>query len=158
MNLLLLFSVLSLVNVIFSTIKSIATIKCGKWLASVINATYYGFYNIVIIYTVADFPLWEKCAVTFLCNIIGVFLVKLVEEKLRKDKLWVFQATIKENNETVAKICQLLKDMDITCVYSEVIKDKLYSMQVFSYNQNESQMIQSIFKNYQLKYCAYETV
>lgn len=58
MNVLILFSLLTVVNVIFSTIKSIVTIKSGKTVASLISAGYYGYYNVVLIYTVADFPLW----------------------------------------------------------------------------------------------------
>jgi hypothetical protein len=57
---LILFSFLTIINVVFSTIKSIVTIKSGKTVAALISAGYYGYYNIVLIYTVADFPLWQK--------------------------------------------------------------------------------------------------
>ena len=57
MNTLIIFSILTIFNVVLSTIKSIVTIKSGKTVASLISAGYYGFYNIVLIYTVADFPL-----------------------------------------------------------------------------------------------------
>ena len=85
MNLLIIFILLSIVNVIFSTIKSIATIKSGPWIASIVSALYYGYYNIVLIYTVADFPLWQKVVVTAGCNLVGVFIVKYGEVKARKD-------------------------------------------------------------------------
>ena len=94
MKLLFIFTILTIVNVIFSTIKSIVTIKCGKTVASLISALYYGYYNIVLIYTVADFPLWQKVAVTFFCNLVGVWLVKWGEEKARKDRLWKVEATV----------------------------------------------------------------
>lgn len=50
----LLFIILQLVNVILSTIKSICTIKCGKFIAALMNAVYFGFYTVIMIYTVND--------------------------------------------------------------------------------------------------------
>ena len=103
MKLLFIFTVLTIVNVIFSTIKSIVTIKSGKTVASLISALYYGYYNIVLIYTVADFPLWQKVAVTFFCNLVGVWLVKWGEEKARKDRLWLVKITIPVNYSDIIK-------------------------------------------------------
>ena len=100
MNMLILFSFLTIINVVFSTIKSIVTIKSGKTVAALISAGYYGYYNIVLIYTVADFPLWQKVVVTFLANLIGVWIVKWGEEKARKDKLWKVEATIYYDRRT----------------------------------------------------------
>lgn len=94
MNLIVMFIVLSIINVIFSTIRTITTVKSGKTIASVISGGYFAFYNIMIIYTVMDFPLWEKCLITFVCNVLGVFIVKLIEEKMRKDQLWKVEVTI----------------------------------------------------------------
>ena len=94
MNLLIIFILLSIVNVIFSTIKSIVTIKSSPWIASIVSALYYGYYNIVLIYTVADFPLWQKMVVTAGCNLVGVFIVKYGEVKARKDKLWKVELTV----------------------------------------------------------------
>ena len=97
-NILIIFIVLSIVNVVFSTIKSIVTVKGGAISASILSALYYGYYNIVLIYKVAEFPLWQKVAVTFGCNLVGVFIVKWFEDKARKDKLWKVEATIDKNN------------------------------------------------------------
>lgn len=88
------FVVLNVVNVIIQTIKSIATIKCGKLSAAVINAVAYGLYTIVVVYMVCDLPLWLKATVIAVANLIGVYAVKLIEEKKRKDKLWKVEATI----------------------------------------------------------------
>ena len=60
MKLLITFIVLSIINVVFSTIRSITTIKSGKTVASFISGGYFAFYNVMLIYTVADFPMWEK--------------------------------------------------------------------------------------------------
>jgi hypothetical protein len=93
-DLLWLFVGLNIVNVIVQTVKSIMTVKCGKWSASLINAFAYGFYTIVTIYLLCDLPLWWKAGIVALCNLVGVFVVKLIEEKARKDKLWKVEATV----------------------------------------------------------------
>ena len=57
MTFLVTFIVLSIINVIFSTIRSITTIKSGKTVASLISGGYFAFYNIMLIWTVADFQM-----------------------------------------------------------------------------------------------------
>lgn len=88
------FIILSIINVVFSTVKSIATIKGGKISSSLISGAYFAFYNIMLIYTVQDFDMIQKCVITFVCNVFGVFIVKYIEEKLRKDKLWKVEVTV----------------------------------------------------------------
>ena len=93
-KLLIIFIVLNVVNVVLSTVRSICTINCGKTIAAFANAISYGLYTVVVIYTVCDLPLLLKVVVVALCNFIGVYVVKLVEQKARKDKLWKVEATI----------------------------------------------------------------
>ena len=94
MNLLILFVVLNVVNVILQTAKSIATLRCGKTVAALANAIAYGLYTVVIIYTNCELPLVAKVAVVAVTNLIGVYVVKWVEEKLNKEKLWKVEATV----------------------------------------------------------------
>ena len=68
MDLLLLFIILSIVNVIMQTFKSIVTIHGGRMSASLMNAIAYGFYTIVVVYIVCDLPLWQKALVTAICK------------------------------------------------------------------------------------------
>ena len=111
MKFLLTFLVLSIINVIFATIRVLTTVKSGKTIESLISGGYFAFYNIMLVYTVADFPMWEKCLITFGCNVVGVYLVKSIEEKTRKDKLWKVEVTVP--NEQVE---QLLTD----CLYCNI--------------------------------------
>ena len=107
---LLVFVGLSIVNVVFSTIRSIVTINGSKAVASLISGGYFAFYNVMMIYTVADFPMWQKCLITFVCNVVGVWFVKWGEEKARKDKLWKVEATIdKAEFETNKELLDLFK-------------------------------------------------
>ena len=84
MTFLLVFIVLSIVNVIFSTFRSIVTIKGTPLTASLVSGGYFAFYNVMLIYTVADFPMWQKCVITFFCNVFGVAIVKAIEKKMQK--------------------------------------------------------------------------
>jgi hypothetical protein len=95
MEMLIIFIVLTILNVVIQTIKSIATIKCGKWVAALVNAVAYGLYTYVIFFTSADgIDLHAKALITAFANLVGVYVVKLIEEKARKDKLWKVEATV----------------------------------------------------------------
>lgn len=157
-NFLLFFTALTFFNVIIQTVKSLATIKGGKWVAASVNAITYAVYTYVIFFTAVEgVALWQKALITGACNFIGVLLVKWIEEKSAKDKLWIFQVTAKTDSDDIQKIGKLLKDCDIKFVYNEIVKDELYTMQIFSYTQKESEMITAVLKNFNVKYCAVET-
>lgn len=94
MNLLVSFIIFNVINVVVQTIKSIATIKCGKSAAAIINALAYGFYTYIVVLTMCELPLLIKCLVVAGCNFIGVYVVKYIEEKMRKDRLWKVEATV----------------------------------------------------------------
>ena len=94
MSLLTVFILLNIVNVIIQTIKSLCTVKAGKTVAALVNAVAYGFYTIVVIYMVCDLNLWIKVAIVGGANLIGVFIVKWVEEASRKDRLWKVEMTV----------------------------------------------------------------
>jgi uncharacterized protein YebE (UPF0316 family) len=119
-KLLIIFVLLNVVNVIIQTVKSIATIKCGKVLAAIINAVAYGLYTVVVVYTVCDLPLWLKVVVVGAANLIGVYVVKLLEEKSRKDKLWLVKFTIPTHRAETAK--ELLDNKNIPYTYYDLTK------------------------------------
>lgn len=93
-QLLILFIVLNILNVIIQTVKSIVTVKCGKTAAALTNAIAFGLYTIVTVYLLCDLNLWLKAGIVALCNLVGVYVVKLIEEKARKDRLWKVEATV----------------------------------------------------------------
>lgn len=152
MNLLLIFVVLSIVNVIFSTIKSIVTIKSGPWVASIVSALYYGYYNIVLIYTVADFPLWQKVVVTGGCNLVGVFIVKYGEERARKDKLWKVELTVPTEYKNAI-------DFDLRTVPHSYIElsDKHTLFNFYCATQADSAKVKAIANQYEAKYFVAES-
>lgn len=93
-KLLIVFIVLNIFNVIIQTIKSIATVKCDKVVAAIVNAIAYGLYTVVTVFMLCDLPLAWKAFIVAMCNLVGVYAVKAMEEKARKDKLWKVEATV----------------------------------------------------------------
>ena len=153
MNTILLFALCTAINVILSTIKSILTVKGGKLSASFINALTYGFYSYVIVLTSADgMPIWLKMAITAVCNFIGVYLVKWIEEKARKDKLWKVELTVPTKYTTTI-------DFDLHDVPHSYIKlsDKHTLFNFYCATQKESAKVKSIANQYEAKYFVAES-
>ena len=92
---LIIFALCTLLNVVLATIKSVMTIKGTKISAAFWNAMSFGLYSYIVILTAtADLTTLEKVIVTVICNLIGVYGVKWVEEKMRKDKMWKIEMTV----------------------------------------------------------------
>lgn len=154
MNLLIIFIGLSIVNVIFSTIKSIVTIKGGAFTASLISALYYGYYNIVLIYTVADFPLWQKVLITFVCNLVGVFIVKWGEAKARKDKLWKVEMTVPAEHTNAIHNDYRLREVPHSYIEG-VGKYSIFNF--YCATQSQSLAVKAIAKEFDAKYFVAES-
>lgn len=152
MSLLLLFIGLSIANVVFSTIKSIVTINGTPFSASMISALYYGYYNIVLIYTVADFPLWQKVLVTFGCNLVGVYAVKWAEAKGRKEKLWRIEVTVP--GEFTKQLHERLNPIPHNYI-ENVGKYSIFN--IYCGTQMESSQVKKILVDYNAKYFVTET-
>ena len=153
MNTILLFALCTAINVILSTIKSILTVKGGKLSASFINALTYGFYSYVIVLTSADgMPIWLKMAITAICNFIGVHLVKWIEEKARKDKLWKVELTVPTKYTNTI-------DFDLHDVPHSYIElsDKHTLFNFYCATQKESAKVKAIANQYEAKYFVAES-
>jgi uncharacterized protein YebE (UPF0316 family) len=154
MKLLWLFIILNIVNVVLQTVKSIATIKCGKIVASLINAVAYGLYTVVVVYTVCDLDLWVKVAVVALANFVGVYVVKLIEEKARKDKLWKVEATVPAS--MVIPLHNSLKDCDIAHNYIEGV-GQYTIFNIYCHTQAESIEVREVLELKNAKYFVSES-
>lgn len=153
MNTILLFALCTAVNVILSTIKSILTVNGGKISASLINAITYGFYSYVIVLTSADgMPIWLKMAITAVCNFVGVYFVKWIEEKARKDKLWKVELTVPTRYTTTI-------DFDLHDVPHSYIElsDKHTLFNFYCATQKESAKVKAIANQYEAKYFVAES-
>jgi len=153
-NLFLTFVVLNTFNVIIQTVKSICTVKCGKGVAAVVNAVAYGLYTIVTVYMLCDLDLWLKAGVVAVCNLIGVYVVKFVEEKSRKDKLWKVEMTVRNFN--TEKLSNTLKELDIPFNYIEGV-GKYTIFNVYCATQKQSATVRKIGEECKAKFFVSET-
>lgn len=153
-NLLVVFIVLNIVNVIIQTVKSLATVKCGKGVAALVNALAYGLYTIVTVYMLCELDLWLKAGVVAVCNLIGVWLVKYFEEKARKDKLWKVEMTVRDYH--TERLASTLKDLDIPFNYIESV-GKYTIFNVYCATQKQSATVKGIGNECRAKFFVTET-
>ena len=144
-KLLLVFIGLNIANVIIQTVKSIATVKCGKGVAAIVNAVAYGL---------CELSLGLKALIVALCNLIGVYVVKWCEEKARKDKLWKIEATV---FEPYTKSLHLdLTAEEIPCNYIPKI-GKWSVFNIYCDTQEKSKKVKVLLDKYEAKYFVSET-
>ena len=149
------FIVLNVLNVVIQTIKSIATIKCGAWAAASINALAYGLYTIVVVYMNADgLGLMWKAVIIGLANLLGVYVVKIIERKSRKNKLWKVEATVYRGWTTM--LHQALVQAEISHNYLENV-GKYTLFNVYCETQADSIKAKEILDKYEAKYFVAES-
>ena len=148
------FIALNLVNVVLQTIKNIATIKCGKYAAAAINAIAFALYTIVVVYMNAEgLGLVWKAVIIGLANFVGVYAVKLFEEKSRKDKLWKVEATVPSS--LACGCVQALAEKHIPHNYVAV---KGYVIiNCYCHTQADSLAVKAILAEYNAKYFVSES-
>lgn len=152
-QLLIIFIVLNILNVIIQTVKSIATVKCGKAVAALINAVAYGLYTVVTVYMMCSLPLGWKAAIVALCNLVGVYVVKWGEEKARKDKLWKVEATV--NPIHLDKLKNIFEKNGIPFSYIDVNKYVIFNL--YCVTQKDSQFVKSVLDHHNAKYFVSES-
>lgn len=153
MELLITFIILNILNVIIQTIKSIATVKCGKGVAAVVNAIAYGLYTIVTVYMLCELPLMWKAGIVALCNLVGVYVVKWAEEKSRKDKLWKVEATV---NPIYLDTLKVIFDKNgIPFSYINVNKYVIFNL--YCATQQDSLFVKSVLDHHEAKYFVSES-
>lgn len=152
MKLILLFVALNIVNVIIQTIKSLTTISSGKWVAGITNSIAYGFYTIVVVYTMCELPLWLKVAVVAFVNLFGVVFSKYLFEKFQKDKLWKVEVSVlsKYQDDVLNKIG------NIPFSYIENL-GKYTLFNFYCATQKESKIVKDLCKDYGAKFFATES-
>lgn len=154
MKLLIIFIAFNALNVVIQTIKSIATIKCGKTMASIVNAIAYGLYTYIVILTMVDLPLLWKCLIVAGCNFVGVWIVKYFEEKMRKDKLWEVKATI--HAPSTESLHAELNKVNIPHNYiANVGKYTIFNL--YCETQEDSKKAKEILDRYNAKYFVSES-
>lgn len=149
-----LFVVCTFINVITGTIKSLMTVKGGNISAAVWNAINAGLYSFIVVLTAtADMPTAGKVIITIIANLIGVYLIKLLEEKLRKDRLWKLEMTVRNENATMMH--NDLSDAGIPNNYHYAGKHAIFSC--YCATKEDTKTAITIGSDYGAKYFASET-
>lgn len=125
MKMILLFSLATVINVTLSTIKLLCTAKGGKLISAVINAICYGFYPLVILLTAnGTVNIIANMTITAIVNFICVYIIKAVEEKMTKDKLWLVKMTIPK--EHCPQVMGMLKNSNVPFSYINIEKYMIF--------------------------------
>ena len=150
MNLLWLFIILTACNVVVGTLNSLITIKGTRFWAAFINAVAYAFNTMAIFYTAdEEIPMWFKIIIVAAINFVGVFIVKYIEEKRTKEKLWKIECTVLEEHRRPLR--QELKDAGI---YHRFIEDvgKYVIFNIYAETKEQSSAVKNLLKKYNAKY------
>ncbi len=148
------FVALNIVNVVIQTIKSIATVKWGAWAAAATNAVAYALYTVVVVYmTIDGLGLFWKAVIIGIANLIGVYVVKAVEFKKRKDKLWKVEATVPLHES--AELVKTLQQLGIA--NNILVADKYAIVNCYCPTQHESEIVKAILSKYNAKYFVAES-
>ena len=95
------FFIISLVNVLLSSTKSICTVRYGRGINVLANVISYSFYVVVVKQT-ADLPLEITVVATAAANALGVWLSYVILDRLQKDRLWKVEVVVtKEHTEAL---------------------------------------------------------
>ena len=89
------FFLISLLNVILSSTKSICTVRYGRGINITMNVIAYSFYAIVVKQT-ASLPLAVTVMSTAVANALGVWFSYAMLDRLQKDRLWKIEVVVQK--------------------------------------------------------------
>ena len=152
MNAIIFFALMTVINVTLSTIRSLCTIKGGKWLSAITNAVCYGFYPLIVMLTAKDtVTIWVNMIITAVANFVCVWLIKLVEEKARKDKMWKIEVAIPNKYGNALHF-------DLRGLPHNYIEVGSWTMfNCYCMTQADTKMVVDLAKQYEGKISAYES-
>lgn len=142
------FIAIQLVNVILSTIKSIVTVNGSRMNASVINAVSYTF-GAVITKLLTEQSFEVAIVVTFITNIVGVWLGKYIIDKRQPERLWTVNATVRSKEKQALE--DKLKNRSIQFILLPAENDR-YLYTIFARSKAESSLLQEILSGFDVKY------
>ena len=119
-------------------------------MAALVNAIAYGLYTVVVVYTVCDLDLWVKVVVVAVSNLIGVYVVKLFEEKARKDKLWKVEATV--DSSFIDDLHRMLNEGGIPHSWIEIGSTDRVLLNCYCNTQNDSSLVKDLLNASGAKY------
>lgn len=150
----LLFALATIVNVTLSTVRSITTIKSGRWVAATMNALCYGFYPLIVLLTAkGTVYIAVNMCITAAVNFVCVWIIKLVEERARKDKMWKVEIAVHQQETEL--VAATLARKDISYNFTNTGKWTIFNC--YCDTQEESSYCANIAKQLHGKISAYES-
>ena len=149
----LLFIGIQLVTTILSTLRVVLTVEASKTIAAVINAVSYTL-GAVLTKLITGQKMEMVILVTFFSNLIGVFIAKFILEKMKKERLWIINATVKEERREKVEKSLRLKNIQYTLIEA---KNNRSLFSIYSYSRGESMLIKEILDEYHIKHSIIES-
>ena len=143
------FFLISLINVVLSSTKSICTVRYGRGINVLTNVVAYSFYTVVV-KQMASLPLSTTVIATAVANALGVWLSYVILDLLQKDRLWKIEVVVPKIS-TEALDAEL---SDIPHNYIEIGPRTLFNFYC-STKSGTSKVVKSC-KNYKGKFFAVE--
>jgi hypothetical protein len=144
------FILLQFLNIIISTFKSVLLIKGTKAHAALINAVSYSLAIFITYYVSNEISIYYSIPITFILNLVGVYIGLSILEKLKKDQLWRISTTVKADN--INDYINELRLVGVQLMPYETGRTDYKVVDVFSNNKEETKKIQPILKKYEVKY------
>ena len=146
----IIFVILNIIKVILQTIKSLATTKGGKISASVMNAVAYAVYTVVLVYMTCELSTVAKALIVGGCNLIGVYIVKSLEERKAKRKIYKVEFTVDINT------LEMIKEIERPKHYNIINVGDMNIINFYCYDRQELKTVENITKKYNGKYIIYK--
>lgn len=96
MNMILLFTILSIFNTVIQTVKSLCTVRCSTFVSAMVNSIAFFVYTYVLFFTAADgMSLFLKAIITAAANFVGVYIANALFDKLFKKEIrWKIEVSV----------------------------------------------------------------
>ena len=116
--------------------------------ASVINAISYTF-GAVITKLLTEQSFEVAIIVTFITNVVGVWLGKYIMDKRKPERLWTVNATVRSKEKQALE--DKLKSRSIQFILLPAENDR-YLYTIFARSKAESSLLQEILSGFNAKY------
>lgn len=142
------FALIQIVNVVLSTVRSILTVNGSKLTAALVSSISYTIGAVTTkILTEQAFDI--VIIVTFITNLFGVYLAKLILEKTKKEKIWTVSATLRTENKDIVESALLKRGVQFTMC--PAVNDR-FLINIFSYSRGESAIVKEIMNENNTKF------
>lgn len=140
------FFIITLINVVLSTMKSVLTVKASKSVAAIINAISYGFYAMVV-KQMATVDLKTIVIITVICNLLGVYFSMWLLDKFKSDVLWKITVIPEVDKLETIKNKLIEKDFGFNEYQVNTKYGNQKALDIFSQTQKDSKEIKDILKD-----------